>query len=815
MLKNYLTIALRSLWRTKTHSLINILGLGLGITCCILISFFVRDELTYDTFHSKADRIYRVYAREDWGEKQQFFNTVTPFPMGPALKDNLPEVESQVQILNTNVQVKIAEKQFNEQMMVAGKDFFDVFDFKILNGDIHAVLHGQNNVVLSERQAVKYFGDNDPINKTISIQIGEAFEEFSVKAVTKNPPTNSSIQFDIVISNLNCAKLFGERILSSWFNIFPETYVLLRNGVEPKKVESKFPSIFRTALGEDDFKNSKYTAGLQPLTDIHLNTDFPVGAAPVSNPKYSYILSAIAILILIVACINFVTLSIGRSMKRAKEVGIRKVAGALRSQLVTQFVGEAILVTLLAALIGVGLAVLNLPIFNDLSGKQLIFSVDSFLLIVVASLLLIIGLISGSYPAFILSSFQPVSILKGLSLGSSRQSLRKVLVGVQLMLSIFLVSSTLLMREQLDFIQNKDLGFDKEQIVVVKLIPSQTGRLAERIKAGFEKTEQFKIELSKYSGIISTCGSSHDFGNGGWMSIGYTDENKTYRNFNMNVVDDEYIPTLKMKMVSGRNFSDASDADQRRGVIVNEAFVKEYGWTDAIGKKIPGKNFGDHEIIGVVKDFNFSSLYTKVHPLVLVQDPTIILKGSENMNVDSSPFPKLLVRLKAGVTSSGLDRLKETWAKISGEEEMSFAFADQAMANQYKSDQNLGKIVTIAASIAVLIASLGLYALASLAMQNRTKEISIRKVMGASENSLLILLSKEYVILIGLCLLVSVPITWYLMSNWLSSFEYHVSIEAGVFLVAGGISLFIALATISYQTLKAVWTNPVNSLKYE
>jgi putative ABC transport system permease protein len=217
----------------------------------------------------------------------------------------------------------------------------------------------------------------------------------------------------------------------------------------------------------------------------------------------------------------------------------------------------------------------------------------------------------------------------------------------------------------------------------------------------------------------------------------------------------------------------------------------------------------------VVKDFNFSSLYTKVHPLVLVQDPTIILKGSENMNVDSSPFPKLLVRLKAGVTSSGLDRLKETWAKISGEEEMSFAFADQAMANQYKSDQNLGKIVTIAASIAVLIASLGLYALASLAMQNRTKEISIRKVMGASENSLLILLSKEYVILIGLCLLVSVPITWYLMSNWLSSFEYHVSIEAGVFLVAGGISLFIALATISYQTLKAVWTNPVNSLKYE
>ncbi len=815
MFKNYIKIAFRSLWKSKAHSMINIFGLGLGITCCILISLFVRDEMTFDRFHSKADRIYRVYAKEDWGENQQFFNTVTPFPMGPALKDNLPEVESQVRLVSANAQVKMGEKQFNESMTVAGKDFFHVFDFKIVNGTQDKVFEGQSNVVLSESMAVKYFGDSDPINKTISIQVGENFEEFTVKAVAKNAPINSSIQFGIIISELNLPKVVGERILTTWFNIQPETYILLNEGVNPKSIESKFPSIFKAALGEDDFKQSKYTAGLQPLTDIHLNVDYPVGIAPVSNPKYSYILAAIAILILVVACINFVTLSIGRSMKRAKEVGIRKVVGALRAQLITQFVGEAILVTLMAMILGVCLAAIDLSLFNELAGKQLVFSFDSFLVMVVGSLLLIIGLISGSYPAFILSSFQPISILKGAVQGSARQNLRKVLVGVQLMLSIFLVSSTMLMREQLNFIQNKDMGFNKDQLVVVKLIAGQSGRLTDRVNRGFEKAEQFKIELAKYPEILSSCGSSHDFGNGNWTNVGYTDDKNTYRTFNLNVVDDEYIPMLKMQMIAGRNFSDESLTDKRRSVIVNEAFAKEYGWTDPIGKRIPGKNFLEHEVIGVVKDFNYSSLYAKVQPLVMVEDPSIIFKGIENVNIDNSPIPKLLVRLKAGATSAGLDRLKEVWSKIAGEEEMSFAFADQSMAKQYKSDQNLGKIVSIAAVLAIVIASLGLYALASLAMQNRTKEISIRKVMGANQNSLLVLLSKEYIILIAVCLIISVPITWYLMSNWLSTFEYHVSIGAGIFLMAGGISMLIAIATISYQTLKTVWTNPVKSLKYE
>ncbi len=817
MFRNYIKIAFRTLWRAKAHSLINVLGLGLGIMCCILISLFVRDELTFDTFHSKANRIFRVYGKEDWGEKQQFLYTVTPFPMGPALKDNLPEVEQQVRIKNIDSHVKIGESLFNETVAVVGQHFFDVFDFELLTGVRAHALSGQSNVVLSKRMADKYFGTSDPINKIVSIQLGEQFEEFTVKAVADNPPTNSSIQFDILISDLNLSKLYNKELLtSSWFNIIPETYILLQDGAGAPAVEKKFPSLFKTIIGEEEFKKSKYAPGLQPITDIHLNTSFPAGIAQVSNPKYSYVLMAIAGLILFVACINFVTLSIGRSMQRAKEVGIRKVVGALRTQLIAQFIGEAVIVTFIALIIGVGLSLLNLPLFNELAGKQLLFSFNKFTLLLIVFLLMIIGLISGCYPALILSSFKPITILKGSAqAGNERQRVRKILVGVQLILSIFLISSTLLMREQLSYLQNKNMGFDKEQLMVVQLNAPRTGGMIKRVAAGFETAEKFKTELANFPNIISVCAASHDFGNGVWVRLGYTDEKKAYRTFNMNVVDENYIPAMKMELKNGRNFSEKVPSDKRRSVIVNEAFAKEYGWKDAIGKKIPGSKFNDHEIIGVVKDFNYASLYTKVQPLVLVEDPSIIFSGIENVNVDNSPIPKLLIRLKPIDMQASIDHVHKTWDKLDSEGEFSFSFVDQAMANQYRSDQNLGKIVSIAALLAIIIGSLGLYALASLAMQSRIKEISIRKVMGATENSLLVLLSKEYVMLIVVCLVVSVPVTWYFMSNWLSTFEYHVSIGVGIFIGAGAISLLIAGATISYQTLKTVWTNPVNSLKHE
>ncbi|KXK22488.1 MAG: antimicrobial peptide ABC transporter permease [Bacteroidetes bacterium OLB12] len=814
MLKNYLKIAFRALWRSKIHSSINVLGLSLGIACCVLIALFVKDEVTFDTFHAKANRIYRVFVKEDWGENQQFFNTTTPMPMGPALKDNLPEVESFVRLVPINTMVKNGEKQFSEGVVVADRSAFSVFDFEWIKGERAVALRDPHNLVITKHTAEKYFGPADPIGQSLSIQVGENFEEFTVTGVA-SVPTNSSIRFNLVIPDHNYSKLFSERQLNSgWFNIHPSTYVLLREGSTAAQAESKFPDLFRRLLGEEDFKQSKYAPGLQPLTSIHLDTSYPTGDAPVSDVKYSYILGAIAVLILVVACINFVTLSVGRSLKRAREVGIRKVVGAQRRQLVAQFIGEAILITTVALVVGVMLSVLGLPLFNQLSGKQLIFSWNGFLLIVAASLLLIIGLMAGSYPAFVLSSFKPIAVLKGsLQTGSTKQRMRQILVGVQLVLSIFLVSSTLIMQQQLNFLRNKNLGFNKEQVAVIQLNVPRVGRMGERVNKGFEMAEQFKTELGKVSGVVATCASSHDFGNGGWTAVGFTDEQGTYRNFNMNVVDDEYIPLMKMELVAGRNFTDA--VADRKGVIVNEAFAKEYGWTDVTGKRIPGKGFGDHEVIGIVKDFNYTSLYTSVPPLVLVQDPVLILAGSENINFENSPMPKLFVRLAPDNMQATLDQVKGVWDKLTAAEEFDFTFVDQALDAQYKSDQNLGKIVSLATLLAVLIGSLGLYALASLAMQNRTKEISIRKVMGATEQSLLVLLSRDYVLMILISLVLSVPVTWYLMTSWLQNFQYRIEVGWQVFALAGGLSLVVAMLTISYQALKTAWTRPAETLKYE
>ena len=814
MIKNYIKIALRSLWGSKTHSIINILGLSIGIACSIPISLFIKDEWTFDIFHSKADRIYRVWVKEDWGENQQFFNISTPFPLGPALKENFQQVEHQVRITQMSTQVKVGEDQYSETLTFGGQHFFDVFDFPLVFGSRDA-MKNQNTVVINQSTSKKYFGQANAIGKMVSIQFGEAFADFEVKAVVEDVPSNSSIKFYLLISDLNFPRVYNEQTLNSgWFNVEPETFVLLREGVQTNELMKELPAMLRTAIGEENFIKSKYTAGFQPLKSIHLDTSFPVGMAEVNDPRYSYILAAIAVLILAVACINFVTLSVGRSIKRAKEVGIRKVVGADRRQLIIQFISEALIVTVISLVVGVVISVLSLPLFNDLSGKLLVFKPDAYAVLIATVLVIMIGLVAGSYPAFVLSSFRPIAILKGkLTSGNSKQGLRKVLVGVQLVLSIFLISSTLIMRKQLDFLQNKNLGFDREQLMVVQLNVPRGGQ--NRVKKGFEIAERFKPELSKIAEVVSVCASSHDFGQGGWTNVGYTDDKGTYRTFNLNVVDHDYFNTLKMDFVAGRSFSKDIPSDFRRGVIVNEALVKEYGWTDAIGKKLPGNKFSDHEIIGVVKDFNYESLYTNVVPLVVVMDRPIIFNGAENVNIGSNPVPKLMIRLQAGNLIGAVAKVEQVWDRLTDDEEFVFSFVDQALADQYRNDMNLGKIVQIATLIAMLIGSLGLYALASLAMQNRVKEISIRKVMGASENSLLVLLSRDYVVLIGISLLLSVPITSYLMNNWLQSFEYRIRLGWEVFALAGGISLIIALITISYHTIKTALTRPAETLKYE
>lgn len=815
MLRNYWRVAIRSFRKNISYVLINVLGLGLGICCCILIALFVRDEWTFDRFHTRADRIFRVFGKENWGENQQFFYTVTPFPMGPALVENIPEIESQARVVQTETQVQKEEEHFSETLTVADRSLFDIFSFERLAGDGIEMLKA-GKVVLSDQAAKKYFGDSNPLHKSLRLQVGETFEVFEVSAVV-HVPSNSSIRFFLLVGDEILPRLYSHQVLTSaWFSIHPETYVLLREGTNPETVTAKFPTLFKTLLGEENFTESNHQAGLQPLLSIHLDNSFPPGLAAVSNPKYANILSVIAGLILLVACINFVTMAVGRASSRAREVGIRKVAGAAHSHLVIQFVGESILISLLAVLLGVMLTFFFLPLFNDLSGKQLSFPFDLFSLSVLMILLLVVGVLAGGYPAFVLAGLRPQIILKGNSAGiSSRQRLRTVLVGFQLVLSIFLISSTLIMRNQLNYLRNKDLGFSKEALMVLQVnVPGGT-RLPERIVSGFDIAERLKTGLVRLPGVESSCASSHDFANGNWMQVGYTDDRGTYRTFNLNIVDDDFIPTLKIPMAEGRNFDPGNQADARRGVIVNEAFVREYGWSTPLGKTIPGRNFPPHEIIGVVKDFHFRSLYSSVEPLAMVLDPLLILRGIENIDVDNSPVPKLLIRLNPQHIAGTIEQIKTLWDEITGSQQFSFSFTDQALEAQYRADQNLGKIVSIAMILALTIGGMGLYALASLVMKARTKEISIRKVLGATEKNLLLVLSRDYLKLFAIALFLSVPITLVVMNNWIQSFEYRVKIGPSVFLLASVVSLITVAAAIGYQAVRTSLAQPAETLKNE
>jgi putative ABC transport system permease protein len=815
MLHHLLIVALRVLWNRKVHALINILGLALAVAVSILIALFIRDEWTFDRFHARADRIYRAWVKEDWGENQQFFNVATPFPMGPVLQESFPEVEHQVRIHKFGTQVKIGDRNFTETLTVAGRDFFEVFDFDLSGGSTTA-LNSADGIVLADFIARRYFGSADPVGKQLSVQLGEEFVDFTVKAVVKRLPTNSSIRFYLMISDLNYPKIMSrETMTSQWFNVTPETYVLLREGTNRLALEKKFPAVFRTLIGAEDFRKSHYTVGLQPLTSIHLDTRFPAELAQVSDPKYSYILGGVATLVLIVACINFVTLSVGRSISRAREVGVRKAAGATRAQILRQFTGEALVITFIALAAGTLLAALCMPVFNELSGKELVFRANLFTVIFAFTLFIIIGIVAGSYPAFVLSRLRPAVVLKGKLSGNARQRMRHTLVAIQLVLSVFLIGTSLIMSRQLNLLQNKKLGFDQSHLVVMQLNVPRGEGMGKRVIRGFEKATLFKSELLRLKTIEAACAASHDFANGDWAEVGFTDDQGGYRTFSLNTVDALYATVMKLEFVVGRNFGTDDEADARRGMIINEACASTLGPGDPIGKRLPGKAFGDHEIIGVVKDFNFQSLYKKVTPLVLVMDPRIVLAGAENINVGNNPVPKIFARVKAGSMQEGLAELESTWSRINPGDEFKYSFVEQALENQYRTDRNLGKIMRITTALAIFIVSLGLYALVALTMSARAKEVSIRKIMGASSESLLMLLSRDYFLLVLISSLVSVPITIYLVRGWLQSFAYRVPIAWDIFVLATAMALGLCALAIGLQVVRATRVSPVKTLKEE
>jgi putative ABC transport system permease protein len=790
--------------RHPFYAFINIFGLALGSACCVIITLFVRDEWSYDRFHTKGDRIYRIALFEHY-EDHDFLNVETPFTFASLFENNIPEVEEAIRIVGVRDRIQHGNEIQIDRIFMADPELFEMFDFPLVRGEPAQVLRSVNSIVLSQDAARRWFGEADPVGLTLSLHMRDQAIDFIVSGIAFNTPKNSSIRFDYLIPIENAKNRWEERELRNPYNVFAETFILLPENYDIAELQAKTPDLMRQLLGETYIEGA-YVPGFQGLTDIHLDTDYPSGGQPTSDPAYSYILAIIAVFVLLIACINFVTFTLSRSAERIKEVGVRKTLGALRRQLIGQFWGEAIWFSLFGLALGLIFAYLAMPEFNALVEKELVLRFDAFFVFALVGLIVSVGLMAGSYPALFLSRYQPMEVLKGHFTMGEANTLRKGLTVVQFALAILLIIATFVMQDQFRFLQEKNLGFDREQVVN---LPTGLPRAE-----GMEVLERFRNEVAGRDAIAGVTASLFTFGEP-WISAGYETNDGVYREFRLNLVDFDFLKTLDIPVIAGRGFNRATSSDRREAVIVNRAFAELHGWENPVGKQLPGAGFPAHRIIGMVDDFNYASLHSKVEPLALALTPLPLYDGLGDMGYFAAPQPKLLVRLKAGNVAEGLKIIEAAWKKVTPNLPFNYTFVDDMVQRQYGQEQRLGTFVAYATFLVVVIACLGLFGLASLMAVKRTKEIGIRKVMGATAGDIIALFVRDFARLVGLAFVLATPVAFVVMRHWLEDFAYATVLKVSTFGLAGCLAIAVALLTVSYQSIRAARSNPVDALRYE
>lgn len=794
MIKNYFKIAFRNLWRHKGFSFINILGLTVGMTACFLIFLYISFELSYDSFHSKADRIYRVVA--DIKTPTEVIKAGGPsWAVPPNAKDEFPEIEAFVRIAGgDNVLVRKGDIKFQEEnSMWADSTFFKVFDFKLLKGDPKTALKDPFSIVFTESTAKKYFGDKDPVGQTLLIT-GDGLPA-KVTGVMKDIPENSQIKGDIVMSMSTITKQWNSGLDSQWGNYGAQAYFLLNAQTNPKTLEKKFPAFLEKRNGKEMKQSQMYaTLFLEPLRDVYLRSTR--NGSNTGNINNVYIFSVVAIFILLIACINFVNLTTARSTERAKEVGIRKVIGAAKGQLARQFIGESVILCLIAFVLAIIFSALLLPSFNQLAGKTIsegIFSNGRNILILFIAAVGI-GLLAGIYPALVLSSFKPVTVLKGrFATGTRGILLRKGLVVTQFSISVALIIGTIIVYNQMNYMRSRELGFDKDQMLVINT-------------NGDPAKETFRQAIAGLPAVKGTALSSSVPGTGNpgaYSEIENRNGDLQVANLDLYYVDFDYIPLFKIKMVAGRPFSREFATDTTQAMILNEAAVKMFGYKspqDAIGKRF--KQWGrEGKIVGVTKDFHFRGLQEPIKPLSMRIEP-----GGSNLvsvNVTAANLPNTIAAIE------------NKWKSLIPNRPFTYFFLDEFFDKQYRGEERFGKLFLNFSILAIFISCLGLLGLASYSTIQRTKEIGIRKVMGASVQNIIRLLSKEFLTLVVLSFFIAMPVAWYFMHAWLKDFPYRTPINWWVFLLAGCMALLIAVVTVSFQAVKAAVANPIKSLRTE
>jgi len=800
MFKNYLLIAWRNFRKHKLFSAINILGLSAGLACCILIFLFIQHELSYDRYNKQAKTIYRIIS-DSKSTNGMTSLAVTPAPWAPLMKKDFPEIKEYVRLLKDE---KVLIGQTGEQhyyenkMLYADSTFFNVFSIGLEKGNAAHALEKPNSIVLTREAAKKYFGRADPIGKTLEVNsFGRTFN-LEVTAIARKVPSNSHFTFDALVS----LQTLGD-LSSLWsFHMF-NTYVVLNSKVNPADLEKKFTGFVNKYIINNPQADGKNDIHLQPLTDIHLRSHLVGEIGTNGDITYVYVFAGVAIFILLIACFNFTNLSTARSLTRAKEVGLRKVVGAERKQLLAQFLSETTLFAFVASLLAIALASLVLPLFNQLSGRKLSidFSSNDPLILLLVLLAVGVGLLAGIYPAALLSAFKPIEVLKGKFIRSNKGvPFRKVLVTLQFVISIALIASTLLVKEQLHFLQNKKLGFDKENVLILTL-PRATDST---------RLLSFKAALSGNQGIRSVAASStipNDQVPVNLVNDGSADLSKAL-SMQMLFTDPDFVRTMKMQLVAGRDWNSNMATDRTTGFIINEEAVKNFGWKDpqqAIGKAIqwvqPDAVLKSGRVIGVVKNFHITPLKAAVQPLVMHQLP--------------QRYQYLYVRFDQNQVQNVLSLVEKQFNAFYSKQSFEYSFLDDTLNNLYSSERKLGSIFTYFSLLAIIIACLGVLGLSLYSIQQRIKEIGIRKVLGASVVSITSELLKEFVKPVLIAALIATPLAWYAMNKWLEDFAYRIQINGLVFLLTTLMVLAIAVLTMSVQSIKAALGNPVKSLRTE
>lgn len=798
MIRNYLLTAIRNLRRNKVYSLINVLGLSFGLAAAVLILLYVKDELSYDRFHAKLPNIYRIVSSnkdEKTGELRQ--SAITGYFQGPRFSEAVPEIKYYSRLQQRNVDLKQGTEIKSQEVYYVDTAFLNIFSFPMVQGNATDALKDKRSAIISESLAIEQFGTVNAIGKNLLIkEENDTFEPYVVKAVAKNSPENSSIKFRLLLPIQVSANDLSNA--ENWFNFFLNTFVLLHPSADVAAAQQKMQATFdqqtvevKRQLTEKYGFNVTMNYKLQPFSDIHLSKDLGAnnGLSGASNPMYSYILTGIAFFILLIACINFVNLTVARSVKRAKEIGIRKVVGSNRSQLIFQFLGESVLLCLLSFVLALILSQSVLGLFNQLSNKALSLSylLDLKLVLSFTALFLLTAFLAGFYPALVLSGYDPVKTLYNRFTLAGKNYLQKSLVVIQFALASFLIIATLTIYSQFQYLTHFETGADESNMVRV-----------DNWRMSHDKANLVRSQLLQHPGITDVT-----FKNGGsWGTVARVNDGKQIQ-FAYESVGVNYLPLLKIQLKEGRNFSTDFPSDSTKSVLINESFAKEAGWTEPLGKEVDfWYKEEKYTVIGVVKDYHFESLQQKIQPQLFTMTP-------------GNQYGLSLIKIKPEATTAALTHIEKSFKAVFPFDPYSYAFADDTKRQEYESENRWKKIMIFSAAITIFISCIGLFGLSVLATEKRTKEIGIRKVLGASVQHVATILSRDFLALVLISLLISLPLAWMAANKWLENYPYRISLNWTLFAIGALLVVGIALLTVSFQSIKAALQNPVKSLKAE